>query len=197
MSNPDVNETVSALVDGQLHGDAFARAVEAMVPEGPHRDTWLTYHLVGDVLRSPELARGGSAAFMAKFSARLAQEPAFAIDSIAGNVQATPATTTFDLKTSAANDVSFRWKMVAGFASLAAVGAIGWTVLVQQQGAGPQLAAAPVESPAAVVATSDRGVMIRDARLDELLSAHRQFGGASALPMPAGFHNAAMEGPAR
>jgi sigma-E factor negative regulatory protein RseA len=30
-------------------------------------------------------------------------------------------------------------------------------------------------------------VMIRDARLDELLAAHKQFGGASALQQPAGF----------
>ena len=30
-------------------------------------------------------------------------------------------------------------------------------------------------------------VMLRDARLEALLAAHRQFGGASALPMPSGF----------
>jgi sigma-E factor negative regulatory protein RseA len=29
--------------------------------------------------------------------------------------------------------------------------------------------------------------MIRDPRLDELLAAHKQFGGASALQQPAGF----------
>jgi sigma-E factor negative regulatory protein RseA len=29
--------------------------------------------------------------------------------------------------------------------------------------------------------------MLRDSRLDELLAAHKQFGGTSALQMPAGF----------
>jgi sigma-E factor negative regulatory protein RseA len=37
-------------------------------------------------------------------------------------------------------------------------------------------------------------VMIRDPRLDALLAAHRQFGGASALQMPSGFmRNATFE----
>ena len=40
--------------------------------------------------------------------------------------------------------------------------------------------------------------MLRDARLDELLAAHKQFGGISALQMPAGFlRNATFENPAR
>ena len=40
--------------------------------------------------------------------------------------------------------------------------------------------------------------MIRDPQLDELLAAHRQLGGASALQMPAGFlRNATFEGPTR
>jgi sigma-E factor negative regulatory protein RseA len=40
--------------------------------------------------------------------------------------------------------------------------------------------------------------MIRDPRLDELLAAHRQLGGASALQAPAGFlRNATFEAPAR
>jgi sigma-E factor negative regulatory protein RseA len=40
--------------------------------------------------------------------------------------------------------------------------------------------------------------MLRDARLDELLAAHRQFGSATAIPMPAGaLRNAAFEAPAR
>ena len=41
-------------------------------------------------------------------------------------------------------------------------------------------------------------LMIRDPHLDELLAAHRQFGGTSALQAPAGFlRNAAFEGPGR
>ena len=40
--------------------------------------------------------------------------------------------------------------------------------------------------------------MIRDPGLDEMLAAHRQLGGASALQTPAGFlRNATFEAPAR
>jgi sigma-E factor negative regulatory protein RseA len=40
--------------------------------------------------------------------------------------------------------------------------------------------------------------MLRDPRLDELLAAHKQYGGASALQMPAGFlRNATFEAPQR
>ena len=102
----------------------------------------------------------------------------------------------------------FRWKMVAGFASLAAVAAIGWTSFSQLQGAGgpgAQLAASSPErataqgAPVVAVADADgQQVMIRDPRLDELLAAHKQFGSTSALQMPAGFlRNATFETPGR
>jgi len=44
----------------------------------------------------------------------------------------------------------------------------------------------------------DRAVMLRDPRLDELLAAHKQAAGASALQTPAGFlRNATFEGASR
>lgn len=54
MSNMD--EMVSALADGELHGDAFAHAVDALAIDPGARESWHAYHLVGDVLRSAELA---------------------------------------------------------------------------------------------------------------------------------------------
>ena len=101
----------------------------------------------------------------------------------------------------AANSSVFRWKMVAGFASLAAVAAIGWNSLSALQGQGKQLASAPVPQPTEVLAVSEgagQPVMLRDPRLDELLQAHKQFGSTSALQMPAGFlRNATFEEPSR
>jgi sigma-E factor negative regulatory protein RseA len=97
----------------------------------------------------------------------------------------------------AANDTSFRWKMVAGFASMAAVGAIGWSVAGGIP-AGPGQGQLASTAPGTVLTTGERGVMIRDARLDEFLAAHRQLGSASVLQMPAGFvRNATFEGPSR
>jgi sigma-E factor negative regulatory protein RseA len=97
----------------------------------------------------------------------------------------------------AANDANFRWKLLAGFASLAAMAAIGWTVSGAMAGKAEEAQLAASQR-GTVLAGTERGVLIRDPRLDELLAAHRQLGGASALQMPAGFlRNATFEGPAR
>lgn len=198
MNQIETQEMISALADGQLHGEAFARGVEAVAADPEARQAWLTYHLIGDVLRSQELAQG-SAGFAERLRDRLSQEPSFAIDSIADRAQQASTGGLFEAKSPAANDPSFRWKMVAGFASLAAVAAIGWTV-ASTLGVKPdqaQMAVAPAGS-GTVLAAGERGTMLRDARLDELLAAHRQLGGASALQTPAGFlRNATFEGPAR
>ena len=105
----------------------------------------------------------------------------------------------------AANDAVFRWKLVAGFASLAAVMAVSWSVVSgsgSNAAVGAQLAsrAPDVSAPAAVVATvvapsanasvavnTGQGVLIRDAQLEALLAEHRQHGGMSALQTPSGF----------
>jgi sigma-E factor negative regulatory protein RseA len=94
----------------------------------------------------------------------------------------------------AAND--WRWKLVAGFASVAAVTAVGWNMVAAPGTSGqPQIAAAPAASAATQASAS---AMIRDPRLDQLLAAHRQFGGATALQSSSGFlRNATFEGPAR
>ena len=64
----------------------------------------------------------------------------------------------------------------------------------------PQLALVPAQPAQATLASAgnEPQVMIRDPRLDELLAAHKQFGGTSALQMPAGFlRNATFEGGGR
>jgi sigma-E factor negative regulatory protein RseA len=195
------NERISALADGQLQGEAFAKAVEAVCADADARAAWHAYHLVGDVLRSRDLAAGTPAPeFLSKLSARLAQEQPVSLAQAAivgiplDRLPAQPA----------ANDGSFRWKLVAGVASVAAVAAVGWSVLAtgtSGPGNAAQLAAAPQQAPAesTVLARNATGaVMIRDPKLDELLAAHRQFGGATALQMPAGFlRNATFDGPSR
>ncbi|MGE4242785.1 sigma-E factor negative regulatory protein [Ramlibacter sp.] len=183
---------ISALADGQLQGAAFARAVEAAHGDAAAREAWRDYHLIGDVLRSGELAsHRAPGEFMARLQARLRDEPGFA-------PVAAPAAKPIVVARAlpAANDGSMRWKMVAGVASVAAVAAFTWNVAVPPA-AQPQLAAAPA-SAAPVAKVVPAGVMIRDAHIDQLLAAHRQLGGATALQAPAGFlRNATFEGPAR
>ena len=106
-----------------------------------------------------------------------------------------PAAVVRGSERAAAND--WRWKLAAGFASVAAVAAIGWNLTGSSIGPSsqPQLAAAPAGvSPASVQPAS----MIRDPQLDRLLAAHRQHGGATALQTSSGFlRSATFEGPAR
>jgi len=58
----------------------------------------------------------------------------------------------------------------------------------------PQLAQTP--APQQLVVASPQGPMVRDARLEELLAAHKQLGGTSALQESSGFlRNATFETP--
>lgn len=204
----DDRERISALVDGRLQDEDFVRAVQAAGADRTLLGSWHAYHLIGDALRSPDLAGGTPAPqFLNRLSARLAQEPAPrpgpAAQPEARLEVVVPVRSSIQ---PAANDGSFRWKVVAGLASVAAFAAVGWSVTgigAPQPGAGqPQLAAVPQQAPAGVagqvLARSEPGVMIRDPRIDEMLAAHRQLGGASALQTPAGFlRNATFESPAR
>lgn len=201
MDKMQMQEMISALADGQLRGEALERVIQTVATDPQARAAWHTYHLIGDVLRSGNLATGTApATFLAGFQVRLEREQAAGRGEQAVVPAALPVGVQQPVRVAAeaANDGSFRWKLVAGVASLAAVGAIGWTavgdVMRSQQ---PQLAS--VAPRAAVVAAERPAVMLRDPRLDELLAAHRQLGGgASALQTPAGFlRNATFESPAR
>lgn len=185
-------ELLSALADGALQGDELAQALALCGSDGATA-CWRDYHLIGDVLRAPELAGSSdSARLLLRVRGAMAEVP----------VPAAPAMPPPGLPP-AANDPLFRWKMAAGFASLAAVAAIGWNSLsVLQEGTpqGAQLASGQPPRTAVVTEMAQAGpqTMLRDPRLDELLAAHKQYGGASALQMPAGFlRNATFEAPQR
>ncbi|WP_432730391.1 sigma-E factor negative regulatory protein [Variovorax sp. W6] len=217
-----VREQVSALADGHLQGEAFAQAIEAIGAEGESRAAWQAYHVVGDVLRSGSHSPcSDTSAFLARFQQRLAAEPVMVVP--AAEPVAVPVAMPVQRRAEAANEPVFRWKLVAGAASLMAVAAISWTLVgngsavqqgaqlasVQQQqqpAVNSVLAAAAANGPQAVsntltptrviVGNGNPQVMLRDPRLDQLLEAHQQAGGASQ--MPSGFlRNATFEGPTR
>ena len=218
-----VREQISALADGSLQGEDFSRVAGAIAVDDALRSTWRTYHVIGDVLRSGEHAPcSDSAAFMARFQQRMAaeaapstaQKPATPAVPSAVLQQQTAARAVKVVAAEAANEPVFRWKLVAGAASLAAVAAIGWNLvsigtapagmqMAQQQA--PQIQQQPVQVASRVEATpvvagsignSEAQIMLRDPRLDVLLEAHRQTGGASQ--MPSGFlRNATFDGPSR
>lgn len=181
-------ERISALADGRLQGAEFEQALRALQADADARQAWHEYHVVADVLRSRELAACAlDARLIDGVRSRLAGER------IEGRAQ--------PVRAEAANDAAGGWKLVAGLASVAAFAAIGWNVL----GSAWQPPAATVAEaqnvpvpPALQAAAPEAQAMIRDPRLDELLAAHRQSGGISALQMPAGFlRNATYEAPTR
>lgn len=212
---------ISAWMDGDL---AFAEFTgEGDLPPEGATDTWHRYHLIGDVLRG-----GSPAAFVCSDAARnSARAHAFARAIVAQAAAASRTTDALPAETvvakpvviamprpvamaaPAANDAVFRWKMVAGFASVAAVAAVAWSVvgLGGSPGEGALLAAAPVErqlarpaapvplfvasAPEPVWVSTPQGVVLRDARMEELMRTHRQAGGGPALQVPAGFLRAA------
>lgn len=192
------HEHLSALVDGEI--DATALAALWRDDGDVVCATWARYQLIGDALRgaSPEAADNGRvAAIMQRVRQEHAAptraplpEPVVVLPSRAEAVN--------EAVHEAANDAVFRWKMLAGFASVAAVVAVAWNMAGTGDlggTAGPQLAQVPIQT-APVVVAGEQGPVLRDPRLEELMAAHRQVGGMSALQMPAGFlRNAAFDLP--
>ncbi len=201
-------ELLSALADGQLRGSEFAEVVASATGSHDGLATWHAYHVVGDVLRCADLATGQDERAFLERLRLLLDAPVGVVVGTDSAPQDNPglAVPVFAssgsrsrIRTEGANDPDMRWKWLAGVASLAAVAVLGWHLGGWDAGFGQpsQLAVAPV---AATVASPSAPppVMLRDARLDELLAAHKQFGGTSALQMPAGFlRNATFENPDR
>ena len=201
-TDPLTCELLSALADGELAGAEFAAALEACQRDGNVAfSSWSTYHLIGNVLRSPASGlRVSDAQFLARFNQRLESQAhkqgakAYSTDPkpLAQKIRTTMVSGPD--RPTASNDGSFRWKLVAGFASLAAVASVAWNISgVSSPASTPQLAQAQVPLQQVLVA-SPQGPVLRDARLEELLDAHRQLGGKYALHEPSGFlRNATFE----
>lgn len=164
-------EQLSALVDGEA-SSSHMQVVLSFAESDEGQQSWGMYHLIGDVLRSPELAHHSQHDILSSVRAHMASEPMRVIQGIHlsgvtadGLEQVTAAEQQGKAQTKvvslparqAANASVFRWKMAAGFASVAAVAAVGWGVMLAGSGglngaqSGAQLAAA---SPNVVLASA-------------------------------------------
>jgi sigma-E factor negative regulatory protein RseA len=206
-------ENLSALSDGELDGAAVARACSAWREGAEARSAWHAWHLIGDVLRSEDLAGrpGHDAAFLISVRTRLAAEP----------VVVAPQSTVDAPRpahVNAARQARWSWKapsaVAAGFVLVA--GALVATRGPQTGAPATAVADVTVTEPSQVLppvavptfaAVEPKFVprprpgdtkLIRDSRLDRYLAAHQQFAGSSALGVPSGFlRNAAAEAPTR
>jgi sigma-E factor negative regulatory protein RseA len=168
-----VRQKLSALMDGDADAAQAAGAC-GLWRSNPHaRECWHTYHLIGDVLRSDELARPPErdAAFLSSLRSRLADEP---VPLAPG--RATPAV--------AVSRWRSRWTAPAA-AAAGFVAVAGVLVVTRVAGPSAPAAAVPVAATAGVPDVQVvSGQLVRDARLDRYLSAHRQVSAGAAVHVP-------------
>jgi sigma-E factor negative regulatory protein RseA len=196
---------LSALMDGELDAAALGHACALWRENTRSRADWHAYHVIGDVLRSEDLATDPAhdAAFLAAFRQRLAAEPV-----VLAPQPLVPVHAALQPPRAAAGGGT-RWSWVAPSAVAAGFVAVAAVLTLTGTPGSPPLrdAAAPVaqdvpvatldvarqtvaasaavgSEPQTFVAT---GKLIRDARLDRYLDAHQQFAGSSALGVPSGF----------
>jgi sigma-E factor negative regulatory protein RseA len=180
--------SLSALADGQ--DDALAQACSLWRDDEASRQAWHTYHLIGDVLRSDELASSPArdAAFLDRLRSRLAAEPVVL------------APQPLPVPPSVSTQRRLVWRvpaaMAAGFVAVAGV------LMVTRMGAGPgdpsgaviaesQGVVGPgvrlvVSPPVQAPAFSGNATFIRDPRLDQYLRAHQAARGGSVMTSPEG-----------
>ena len=208
-------ERMSALLDGELDTGAVAQACAHWRESGDARATWHAYHLIGDAMRSDDLAvdPADDAGFLAAFRARLANEPVVLAPRPLESATAAPRAVS-----NGAAGRRWSWMaptaVAAGFVAVAGVLTVTRMPSLSGDGGASTpiaLAAAPAASsgvgaataaalvngsgsaaePPALIAT---GQVIRDARLDRYLAAHKQFAGSSALGVPSAYlRNATAE----
>lgn len=196
-------ENLSAMADGEVDSAAAARACSAWRDDPSVRLAWHSYQLIGDVLRSEDLAIRHDASLMMAVRTRLADEPTvLAPDTAAALPERGRRAPAARLS---------RWTWVAPSAVAAGFVLVAGALMVTRQ-------STPGGDPAALSAstqfdrssTRDGGLdstlqprgsmadvkLVRDARLDRYLAAHQQFAGSTALGVPSGFlRNAAAEAP--
>lgn len=201
-----LDERISALLDGHLDGDGIDATLAELTTDPQAAQTWAIFHVVGDVLRSKELApRPRDANFLQRFEQRLAQQNLDAPDVPVYDQRPVPMAIPVPpgpAGLSASNAESFRWKIAAGAACMALAGVMGLSLWADYRSGGSAQLASTAPAQSVPMATPQSAaapeVMIRDPRLDALMAAHRELGGHSALQMPAGFlRNATYDGSGR
>jgi sigma-E factor negative regulatory protein RseA len=118
---------ISELLDGELESRETAGPLDALRAEGEARDTWRSYHLIGDAMRDTRML---SAGFAARVAARIADEP-----TVMAPARIAPARP------------RQRWQLLSAAASLAAIALVGWVAFGPQEDTA-QVAVAPAPAQA-------------------------------------------------
>jgi negative regulator of sigma E activity len=185
---PLSRETLSCLVDGELDAAECARLIGRLGTDRAARREWLLLHVVGDALRSSDVACLQSERFLLRMGAALEAEPAIAAP-----------------RASLARARLVRRVVLPGAAAVAAAtmlvviavpqlrggaapGATRTVAVAADHKAGTSAAATPVAPaatpPAAAAAASE---VRRLAELEAYLAAHRELAGGSMMPRTAAY----------
>lgn len=206
---PDAQrQRISSFIDGEADAAAAQSLASAWRDDPDLRRTWHSYHLIGDVLRSDELAIAPprDEQFLQRLRERMAAEPvvlapAVRPSSLLPQQDEVPAPARAAAGFAAARSRRRRWQapaaMAAGVVAVAGVAvmmrggdpAAGSAPAVLAGGASSPITVVAVPAPQAVaVATPvmNRGI-IRDARIDSYFQAHRQFSLGGSMGIPAGY----------
>lgn len=224
MNNADLpagsdRAALSALMDGELDASQVAAACASWRSEARHRSDWHLYHLIGDTLRSEDLAASPAQGdqFMRRLRERLDREPvvlaptrieaaAVAEDPAAAaetaqaarrtgtDPHATVATSAAITPLRARGPRSARWAVPVGVAAgIVAVAGVVWSTRPDSTAlmASRVLPTGPAASAAVL---RDERATLAEAELSRYLRAHREVPGLVAPTPTAGYlRNAAYD----
>lgn len=173
-------EHLSSLIDGELDADEVAAVLDALCRDPQLQRHWSELQLVGDALRSAEVAACHQDGFCERVRQALAAEPTV----LAPRRPARPA---------------WRRYSMPGLAVAASVAALAFVAVPLMQSPSPDVMARKQTSPAAPVVASTAALpasqaeakaaaAIANARaLDPYFAAHRELTGGSPLPRAAAY----------
>ena len=182
-------QQLSSLMDSDLAPEQLPQVVASWQQDADQRATWHCYHLIGDVLRSDELARPTTrdVAMLLALRARLAEEPV----PLAPRALAQALPDAVAPVMSVEQQVPQRgWaRRLMAPAALAAGFVVAAGLLGVLKSGGPALvegdqmasnALAPDGAAQPQVVKTDASALVRNAGLDRYLEAHRKLGNSVA-----------------
>ncbi len=154
-------DEVSVSISAWMDGDEQASMPDVLKTE-QGKETWQLYHLIGDALRTPELALPPTVEFSSRVSQAIAAEPTI----LAPGALAAGQSTSWMRR--------YGWP---SFAMAAAVASVVWVarpfLVPEMSDSAPQVA---VSSPARIVASN-----LDPSTVQSYVSAHRQVSGPAAV----------------
>jgi sigma-E factor negative regulatory protein RseA len=199
-ASDDALVALSALHDGEADHTQLHRACQAWRSDASARQAWHAWAVVGDVLRSEDLAQSAAhdSAFLQRLRQRMQDEPVVlaptSLGEPTGDDQQVEVRLFEHLSSQAVPElrgVRRRWAgptaVVAGFVAVA-----GALVMFRAGTGEPVQVIADKADPLVVVAPSASGtgagteMLVRNADLDRYLAAHREFAQGPAFAAPGG-----------